>query len=52
VLCCSSVSEAGLVVVAFEAVGCCVSMGDVAIRPFAIMFKPYNNRVGKLSVAY
>jgi len=35
VLCCSSVSDVGLVV-AFEAVGCCISMGDVGIRLFAV----------------
>jgi len=28
----SSVSDVGLVVVAFEAVGCCISMGDVGVR--------------------
>jgi len=33
-LCCSSVSDVGLVVVAFEAVGCCISMGDVGVRLF------------------
>ena len=35
VLCCSSVSDVGLVVVvAFEAVVCCISMGDVGVRLF------------------
>ena len=33
-LCCSSVSDVGLVVVALEAVGCCISMGDVGVRLF------------------
>jgi len=33
VLCCSSVSDVGLVV-AFEAAGCCISMGDIGIRLF------------------
>ena len=32
-LCCSSVSDVGLVV-AFEAVGCCISMGEVGVRLF------------------
>jgi hypothetical protein len=32
VLCCSPVSNVGLIVIAFEAVGCCISMGDVRIR--------------------
>ena len=32
--CCSSVSDVGTVVVAFEAVSCCISMGDVRVRLF------------------
>ena len=32
-LCCSSVSDVGLVV-AFEAVGCCIPIGDVGVRLF------------------
>jgi hypothetical protein len=35
VLCCSSVLDVGPVV-AFEAVGCCIAMGDVGIRLFAV----------------
>ena len=35
-LCCSSVSDVGPVVVAFEVVGCCISMGDFGIRLFAV----------------
>jgi len=31
VLCCSTVSDVGFVVIAFEAVGCCICMGDVWI---------------------
>jgi len=34
VLCCPSVSDVGLVVVAFEAVDCCISMADVGVRLF------------------
>ena len=34
--CCSSVSDVGLVVVAFEAAGCCISMGDVGVGLFAV----------------
>ena len=34
-LCCSSVLDVGLVVV-FEAVGCCIPMGDVGVRLFAV----------------
>ena len=33
-LCFSSVSDVGLVVVTFEAVGCCISMGDDGVRLF------------------
>ena len=36
-LCCSSVSGVGVVVVAFEAVGCCISAGDVGVRIFCCL---------------
>jgi len=36
VICCSSVSDVGLVVVVFESVVCCICAGDVAIRLFAV----------------
>ena len=39
VLCCSSVLDVGLVFFAFEAVGCCISMGDVGVGLFCCFLR-------------